>query len=50
MNFILGGAKWAFLNIWVVFTYVALWHEPSSDLVIWAWFICLCIIPEKGVK
>lgn len=23
----LGGAKWRVLNIWVIFTFVALWHD-----------------------
>ena len=46
----LGGSKNKFLNIWIVFTFVAIWHDFSLDLVLWAWFICLCIIPEMLIK
>lgn len=42
----LGGTKYVLLNMWVVFTFVAVWHDMNINLVIWAWFICLCFIPE----
>eukprot|EP00164_Ancoracysta_twista_P009693 GFYU01014429.1.p1 GENE.GFYU01014429.1~~GFYU01014429.1.p1 ORF type:complete len:569 (+),score=149.51 GFYU01014429.1:143-1849(+) len=46
----LGGGKRKFLVIWVVFVFVALWHEISLDLLTWAWTICLFLLPELGLK
>jgi D-alanyl-lipoteichoic acid acyltransferase DltB (MBOAT superfamily) len=42
----LGGNKYKFLNIWVIFTFVALWHDLEIKLLVWAWFICIFLIPE----
>ncbi|GAQ80191.1 hypothetical protein KFL_000480320 [Klebsormidium nitens] len=46
----LGGAKWRFLNIWVIFTFVALWHDLEWKLLSWAWLTCLLGLPELVVK
>jgi D-alanyl-lipoteichoic acid acyltransferase DltB (MBOAT superfamily) len=46
----LGGSKTKIWNIWVVFTFVAIWHDFTLDLVVWAWFICAALIPEMVVK
>jgi D-alanyl-lipoteichoic acid acyltransferase DltB (MBOAT superfamily) len=32
--------------MWVVFTFVAIWHDFKLDLILWAWIICLALIPE----
>ncbi|KAL4447020.1 hypothetical protein ABPG74_013872 [Tetrahymena malaccensis] len=45
-----GGSKTKHWNIWIVFTYVAIWHDLNINLILWAWGICLCLIPEIGVK
>ena len=42
----LGGTKYAMYNIWVVFTFVALWHDISLKLLAWGWLISLFILPE----
>jgi D-alanyl-lipoteichoic acid acyltransferase DltB (MBOAT superfamily) len=42
----LGGAKWRMVNMWIVFTFVAIWHDASLNLLIWGWMICLFIMPE----
>ncbi|KAI9296225.1 MBOAT-domain-containing protein [Neoconidiobolus thromboides FSU 785] len=42
----LGGAKYSFLNIWVIFTFVALWHDTELDLLAWGWLIALFFLPE----
>ena len=42
----LGGEAYNMFNIWVVFSFVALWHDLSLELLIWAWFICLFMAPE----
>lgn len=42
----LGGSKYSKYNIWVVFTFVALWHDLSMNLLAWGWLICLFIMPE----
>ncbi|KAI9159552.1 glycerol transporter [Blastocladiella emersonii ATCC 22665] len=42
----LGGARTRALNIWVVFTFVAVWHDIELRLLAWGWLICLFILPE----
>ncbi len=46
----LGGSKRKFLNIWVVFGFVAIWHEMNLNLILWAWGICIIMMPEMGIK
>lgn len=46
----LGGRNNKILNIWAVFTYVALWHDFQLNLVLWAWGVCLCMMGEILVK
>ena len=33
-------------NMWVVFTFVALWHDIELKLLAWGWLICLFLMPE----
>ncbi|CAO3600050.1 unnamed protein product [Absidia cylindrospora] len=42
----LGGAKYFMFNMWVVFTFVALWHDIELKLLAWGWLICLFLLPE----
>ncbi|ORX97731.1 MBOAT-domain-containing protein [Basidiobolus meristosporus CBS 931.73] len=42
----LGGTKYQIYNIGIVFTFVALWHDISMNLLAWAWLITLFILPE----
>lgn len=42
----LGGARYKALNAWVVFTFVALWHDLEWKLLAWAWLMCLLLLPE----
>ncbi|CAK83650.1 unnamed protein product (macronuclear) [Paramecium tetraurelia] len=46
----LGGSKYKSLNMWAVFTFVALWHDFKLDLLLWAWIICLALIPEIALQ
>ena len=46
----LGGKKKKLLNTFVVFTFVALWHDLRWNLLIWGWFIYAFIVPEIIVK
>lgn len=47
----LGGSQYKFYNVWVVFSFVAFWHQPGNeDLMYWAWLICACLVPEMGIK
>lgn len=46
----LGGAQRKLLNVWVVFTFVAIWHDLEWKLISWAWLTCLFFIPEILVK
>ncbi|CAG8486600.1 11199_t:CDS:10 [Ambispora leptoticha] len=43
----LGGSKRQILNILIVFTFVALWHDISLRLLAWSWLIWLFILPES---
>ncbi|KAI9226760.1 MAG: MBOAT, membrane-bound O-acyltransferase family-domain-containing protein [Piptocephalis tieghemiana] len=42
----LGGTRYAMYNIWVIFTFVALWHDLRLRLLAWGWLVSLFILPE----
>jgi protein-cysteine N-palmitoyltransferase HHAT len=42
----LGGAKWRLLNVWPIFTFVALWHDFEWHLLKWAWLMAVLVAPE----
>ncbi|KAG4304211.1 hypothetical protein PORY_002392 [Pneumocystis oryctolagi] len=42
----LGGSKLLIVNIFLVFTFVAFWHDISLKLFAWGWLITLFILPE----
>jgi hypothetical protein len=42
----LGGSKYFAFNMWIVFTFVALWHDIKLNLLAWGWLICLFLVPE----
>ncbi len=42
----LGGTKYFMYNIWITFTFVAVWHDISFTLLAWSWLICLFLLPE----
>uniref|UniRef100_A0A1D1XRT0 Putative membrane-bound O-acyltransferase C24H6.01c n=1 Tax=Anthurium amnicola TaxID=1678845 RepID=A0A1D1XRT0_9ARAE len=46
----LGGSQKKLLNVWVIFTFVAIWHDLEWKLLSWAWLTCLFMIPEIIVK
>ncbi|KAK9819787.1 hypothetical protein WJX72_002349 [[Myrmecia] bisecta] len=46
----LGGSATRLLNIWVIFTFVALWHDLEWRLLGWAWLMCAFFAPELGLK
>ena len=46
----LGGRRTKLANVWVVFTFVALWHDVDRRLLGWAWVMCLFLVPETVVK
>uniref|UniRef100_A0A452XYA9 Membrane-bound O-acyltransferase C24H6.01c n=1 Tax=Aegilops tauschii subsp. strangulata TaxID=200361 RepID=A0A452XYA9_AEGTS len=46
----LGGSRRKLLSIWVVFTFVAAWHDLEWKLISWAWLTCLCFVPEIVIK
>ncbi|XP_073023369.1 membrane-bound O-acyltransferase gup1 isoform X1 [Primulina eburnea] len=46
----LGGAQKKMLNVWVIFTFVAIWHDLEWKLISWAWLTCIFFIPEMLVK
>ena len=46
----MGGSKYKFLNTFVIFSFVALWHEVKLHLLVWGWTIYLTLIPEIIIK
>lgn len=42
----LGGKKHYILNVFVTFTFVAVWHDIQLNLLAWGWLIVLFILPE----
>ncbi|OAE27328.1 hypothetical protein AXG93_2817s1330 [Marchantia polymorpha subsp. ruderalis] len=46
----LGGNKWRMLNVWIIFTFVAVWHDLEWKLLSWAWVTCLLWVPELSIK
>jgi D-alanyl-lipoteichoic acid acyltransferase DltB (MBOAT superfamily) len=42
----LGGSKNRIVNTFIVFTFVAIWHDIELRLLIWGWLIALFILPE----
>lgn len=46
----LGGSQRKLLNVWVIFTFVAIWHDLEWKLLSWAWLTCIFLIPEIVIK
>jgi hypothetical protein len=46
----LGGGAWRLLNVWPIFTFVALWHDLEPRMLSWAWLMALIVAPEAGGK
>ncbi|KAA6428329.1 MAG: hypothetical protein FRX49_01925 [Trebouxia sp. A1-2] len=42
----LGGSSTRLLNVWLIFTFVALWHDLEWRLIGWAWLTCVFFTPE----
>ena len=38
------------LNTFIIFSFVALWHDLRFNLLLWAWCIYICLIPEILIK
>ncbi|EFJ52688.1 hypothetical protein VOLCADRAFT_85921 [Volvox carteri f. nagariensis] len=46
----LGGSRWRVINVWVIFTFVALWHDLEWRLLSWAWLMAAAVAPEMILK
>ena len=46
----LGGKKKKLLNTFIIFSFVALWHDLKFNLLLWAWTIYVSLIPEIIIK
>ena len=46
----MGGSRTRAANVWVVFTFVALWHDLEPRLLAWAWLMCAFLLPEMLAK
>lgn len=42
----LGGRSGSIINIWIIFTFVAIWHDRDMKLLAWGWLIVLFVLPE----
>jgi protein-cysteine N-palmitoyltransferase HHAT len=45
----LGGSKTQTWNMWVIFTFIGLWHDLWWRWVAWAWITCFCFCGEIAV-
>ncbi|RWW79421.1 hypothetical protein BHE74_00012294 [Ensete ventricosum] len=46
----LGGSQRKLLNVWAIFTFVAVWHDLEWKLLSWAWLTCIFFAPEILIK
>ena len=46
----LGGKQKKLLNTFIIFSFVALWHDLKFNLLLWAWCIYISLIPEIIIK
>ncbi|GAB2220286.1 hypothetical protein Drorol1_Dr00007930 [Drosera rotundifolia] len=46
----LGGTRTKVLNVWIIFTFVAIWHDLEWKLLSWAWLTCVFFVPEMLFK
>ncbi|MEW5304355.1 MAG: hypothetical protein WDW36_006971 [Sanguina aurantia] len=46
----LGGSSWRLLNAWVIFSFVAMWHELDWALLGWGWLMAAAMAPEAAAK
>lgn len=46
----LGGRNNSLWSTALVFTFVAVWHDLSLNLLLWGWAISLFILPEVGAR
>ena len=46
----LGGKDNKLFNTFIIFSFVALWHDLRFNLLLWAWVIYICLIPEIIIK
>ena len=46
----LGGKNKKLINSFIIFSFVALWHDLRLNLLLWAWFIYIFFIPEIIIK
>lgn len=46
----LGGTRTRLWNVWLIFTFVALWHDLQWRLLAWAWMFALFMAPEMAAK
>ena len=42
----LGGSQYKYITVFVVFTFVALWHDMNMKLLAWGWITGLTFLPE----
>ena len=42
----MGGNRWRALNVWPIFTFVAVWHDLDPHLLQWAWLMAVFLAPE----
>ena len=43
----LGGRERRILNTFIIFSFVALWHDLRLNLLLWAWGIYICLMKKE---
>lgn len=46
----LGGKSTVAWNVWIIFSWVAIWHDLRLRLFLWSWLICLLLVPELTLR
>ena len=45
----IGGSRFKYVNVFVVFTFVALWHDMNFQLLAWGWITGVTFLPEMAI-
>ncbi len=45
----IGGSRYKYINVFVVFTFVALWHDMNFQLLAWGWITGITFLPEMVI-
>jgi len=50
MYFPLGGSSNKIISIWLIFSFVAIWHDFKIHLLVWGYMTILVILPDEVIR